>query len=120
MMLQMQTFPGTGVDGPHIANYMGVRQMVKREVFGATYVILIYGAYNAMGLIGSESNGIAILNETLKQVVTDQIACADSGWFGATKNQLREFDAIMNLSDEAFLKYLTITQNFRGDHTVGT
>lgn len=33
----------------------------------------IYQAYNAMGLIGTENNGIAVVDENLKKVLCDQI-----------------------------------------------
>ena len=34
---------------------------------------IIYGAYNAHGLIGSEYNGIALFDETNLQVITDNV-----------------------------------------------
>lgn len=45
------------------------------------YRILVSGAYNAMGLIGPEMNGIAILDENRKQVVADCIGRQPSGWY---------------------------------------
>lgn len=45
-----------------------------------TFRFLIYGAYNAMGLIGSEKNGIAILDEDKVAVLCDEIAKEISGY----------------------------------------
>lgn len=46
------------------------------------YRILLSGAYNAGGLIGPEMNGIAVLDEQTKSVITDCIGRQDSGWYG--------------------------------------
>jgi hypothetical protein len=46
-----------------------------------TFLIINYGAYNAMGLIGTERNGIAILNETARSVVLDGEAPQSMGWY---------------------------------------
>jgi hypothetical protein len=35
---------------------------------------IVYGAYNAYGLIGTENNGIAILNEKRRDVLVDEIS----------------------------------------------
>lgn len=59
---------------------------------GESFRFLVYGAYNAGGLIGPESNGVAILKEDPKSVLVDQLDCATTGYHGpsAAQNQLFE------------------------------
>ena len=56
-------------------NSVGQYTMVAKDQslkFGnRSFRVLLYGAYNAMGLIGTEKNGIAVLDEDRRQVVLD-------------------------------------------------
>lgn len=70
------------------------------------FKIILYGAYNALGLIGSEKNGIAILDETLMQVVLDEHCCESSGYYGPSKEQVDEFNRIANLSESEFVEFV--------------
>lgn len=115
---KIEVFNTTGIDGERISQYMGIRRKGTRVVNGKTFIVAIYGAYNAMGLIGSEHNGVVVLNDTDKYVVTDKLECASSGWYGATKNQVALFTFLMELSDEHFLTALSKTERFRGEHTL--
>lgn len=45
------------------------------------YRLVLYGAYNAHGLIGSEYNGIAVLDDNRRQVWCDNIGRQPSGWY---------------------------------------
>jgi len=105
-----------GIDGPRLGQFMGVRAEHVRNIGGVTYSTIIYGAYNAMGLIGSEYNGIAVLNHTTKSVVMDGVARADSGWFGANKQQIAEFERLLNVEDTDFLTFCATNypEYFRG------
>lgn len=82
----------------NIGPYTGVQYDVENE-FG--FRIITYQAYNAMGLIGSEYNGIAILDEKNRSVVCDQILRESTGYFGASKVQFDFVDKLakMNFSD---------------------
>lgn len=40
----------TGIDGPQIGQYMGVRKQADRTIDGVTFTVFIYGAYNALGV----------------------------------------------------------------------
>ena len=51
--------------------------------------LLLYGAYNACGLIGSEYNGVAVLDEYARNVVADNIAQESSGYFGPSVKQIK-------------------------------
>jgi hypothetical protein len=66
------------------------------------FIVAIYGAYNAHGLIGSECNGIVILDDDEKNVVLDEHAKADTGYYGASAQQRAEFEKIVAMSPDAF------------------
>lgn len=70
--------------GPYV-NVQG--DYIKQFKNGRKFRIAIYGAFDAYGLIGSEKNGILVLDENNKQVLCDEICKADSGYFGATEQQ---------------------------------
>lgn len=82
---------------PRIGPYMGVsRDTVKKYSNGKKLRFIVYGAYNAMGLIGSECNGIAVLDENEKAVLCDEICSIDSGYFGPSAAQLALYDNILS------------------------
>jgi hypothetical protein len=74
----------------------------KQKASERTFRIAIYGAYNAMGLIGSECNGIVILDVDKMQVLTDEIGIISSGWFGPAKAQLELFNQLVAMPWEEF------------------
>ncbi|MBQ69661.1 hypothetical protein CL689_06340 [Candidatus Saccharibacteria bacterium] len=53
---------------------------------GRTLRFISYSAYNAMGLIGTEKNGFAILDEDEKQVLVDEVGRRD-GMMGRTPKE---------------------------------
>lgn len=59
----------------------------RRHVDGIDYLIGIAGAYNAFGLIGSEHNGIFVLDDTNKAVVLDRDTPQSSGYHGPSQAQ---------------------------------
>jgi hypothetical protein len=81
---------------PSVGPYMGVtRDQVREFKNGQRFRVLVFGAYNAMGLIGSEFNGLAVLDETRMAVLADRLGCEPSGYFGPSKAQLALFDQAM-------------------------
>jgi len=64
--------------------------------------LVLYGAYNARGLIGSECNGVAVLDEVERAVVADEVAREGTGWGGPSARQRLEFDRLLALDDAAF------------------
>lgn len=62
------------------------------------FTALIYAAYNALGLIGSERNGVAICDDDERAVLVDEILCADSGYFGPTKEQIDFLECLVTIS----------------------
>jgi hypothetical protein len=66
------------------------------------FLVVVYAAYNAFGLIGPESNGVAILDEDRKQVLVDEIAKQPSGYSGASDMQVARAAAISKMGWAAF------------------
>lgn len=71
------------------------------------YRIILSGAYNALGLIGSEMNGIAVLDEREMKVVTDCMGRQASGWYyghdrGPDDKLVSLFEELKNASPEKF------------------
>lgn len=78
----------------------------KKFKNGRSFRIMIYGAFNAYGLIGSEKNGILVLDENNKQVLCDEICKADSGYFGATPMQREMYVEIKMMKWKAFQSFI--------------
>lgn len=99
-----------------IGNYMHADGAARRYKIGSNvYVIGIAGAYNAYGLIGSEHNGIFILDDTNKEVILDRHMPISSGYNGPSKEQWAEFGRIANLEFAAFKNFCKNHPRFRGD-----
>lgn len=61
---------------PRLGPYRGVvRDITVDHADHGKFRLLLYCAYDAMGLIGTECNGIAVLNDTRRDVVCDEIGC---------------------------------------------
>jgi hypothetical protein len=97
-----------------LGQYEMIWKLARIKCKGIEYLVAISGAYNAMGLIGPEFNGIVVINETRKGVVLDRHACADSGYLGATSMQLAEFRRILKMSAVEFLTFCTTHPRYRG------
>lgn len=92
---------------PSVLPYMGVSlDQVKKFENGRSFRFLVYGAYNAMGLIGSECNGVAILDEDRRKVICDEIAKEDTGYFGPSDDQVAEFTRLTTLSFEGLKEFV--------------
>lgn len=81
--------------------------------------LMLYGAYNAYGLIGPEFNGIAILNDTRKTVVLDGAFAEGYGWYpgygGPSERQLQAFTTLAIMPDANLIKWIKEHQFFRED-----
>jgi hypothetical protein len=80
---------------------------------GRRYRVIIYGAYNARGLIGPEHNGIAVLDEDAKDVVTDRICPETTGYFGPSKKQIDEWRRLVEADDEEFVQLVNASERLR-------
>ena len=75
---------------------------------GTDIVIAVYGAYNAMGLIGPEYNGIVILDNTDKMVLVDRHMehPGGSGYYGPHPDTVREWARLVNMSPSDLLLFI--------------
>jgi hypothetical protein len=96
-----------------IGPYVGLSKDETRKFPKLKVRIILYGAYNAMGLIGSECNGIVILNDTKRQVVLDEHCRISSGWFGPDNSQIAEFNRIMALSEADLIVFCRSHKRYR-------
>lgn len=87
---------------------------VERKVGKVTFLVGIATAYNAFGLIGTEHNGIFILDDTNRTVVMDRHAEGSAGGFGPYRSQIEERDRLLALSDKDFLAFILANPRFRG------
>ena len=111
--MTMKTKQKTIFDYPRVGPYVGVSrdQIVKKGK--SKFRLILYGAYNALGLIGSEYNGICVLNEDEMNVVTDNLLNVDSGYFGPAKIQIELFDKMVNMSNAVFRELVNSSDNLR-------
>ena len=105
-------------------NSVGQYTMVAKDQslkFGnRSFRVLLYGAYNAMGLIGTEKNGIAVLDEDRRQVVLDGHCAQDSGYYGPNEQQILEFQRICDLPAEEFMDFCDCHPMSRGEVDLGS
>jgi hypothetical protein len=96
-----------------VGPYVRVTFNEQRTANGTTYRIVAYGAYNASGLIGTECNGILILNEDRRDVVADEIG-HDPHYPGAvTQAQLDLARTLHTCSDAEFREKVNNAERLR-------
>lgn len=83
------------------------------EFSGRKFCVALYGAYNAGGLIGPEHNGICVLDLDRTSVVLDGHCPQDSGYYGPSEDQIREWERICSMSQEEFFQFCNGHQNLR-------
>lgn len=81
---------------------VGPYTWVSADVTRGRYRLVVYGAFNAFGLIGSEKNGIAILDNVDRCVVADELFKADSGYFGPSSTQIRALQNMLECKPKDF------------------
>ncbi len=88
--------------------------MRRRTVGGIDYIVGIAGAYNAFGLIGSEQNGIFVLDDTNKAVVFDRdTENRSGGYHGPSQAQWDRLKELMTCSADAFRVELLTNERSR-------
>lgn len=87
--------------------YVGLSgDLTRRHALGDLRIIL-YGAYDAFGLIGPEHNGVAVLCESPKRcVILDGHYQEGTGYFGPSQRQRAEFARIVALDDAALESFI--------------
>lgn len=97
-----------------VGPYVRVAFDQKRNCDERQFRIVVYGAYNAMGLIGSECNGIVILQETpTRQVVADEIACDPGANPASRKKQVKLAAELIAMDDQAFRDFVNSQSRLR-------
>jgi hypothetical protein len=97
----------TGISN-QIGNYMHADGAVRRRTVGDTdYLIGIAGAYNAFGLIGSEHNGIFVLDDSNKRVVLDRDTEISSGYYGPSQAQWDRLKEFMTCAPKDFINLIS-------------
>jgi hypothetical protein len=90
-------------------NSVGQYTMVsldKTLKFGRrSFRVVVYGAYNALGLIGPENNGIAVLDEDRMQVILDGHCPQDNGYYGPSEAQASEWRRICGMDACEFVGF---------------
>jgi hypothetical protein len=81
--------------------------------FDRTFTVVISGAFDA-GIIGSEFNGIVVLDDDHRAVVLDQHLRASSGYHGPTEAQKAEFERIKGMDWGTFSRFCKGHPRYRG------
>ena len=82
----------TDICSPSIGPYCGiVVEAFRTFPNGRKFRLLMYRAFSALGLIGSECNGICVLDEDKMAVLADEMEQTDSGYSVPTKAQMDLF-----------------------------
>ena len=91
----------------NVGPYMGVSfdESISFKAQDRSFRVLVCGAYNAFGLIGTEHNGIVILDEDNLSVVLDRHAEQQTGYFGLSGKQVAEAKRIAQLGWDAFVVF---------------
>ena len=103
-----------------VGPYMGISRdetvTFKTDDGPRTFRLLLSGAYNAMGLIGSEVNGIVVLDEDKMNVLADCIWPESTGYYGPSDSQQVAFDMMKAMTWEEFRQ--TINKCERNRYTI--
>jgi hypothetical protein len=97
----------------NIGQYAMVSYERTLDFGGRKFCVALYGAYNAFGLIGSEKNGICVLDLDRTSVVLDGHSPEDSGYYGPSEAQVVEWERICSMSQEEFFMFCNGHQNLR-------
>lgn len=96
-----------------IGPYTRVAYDEKRMYRGTEFRIVVYGAYNAMGLVGSEVNGIVVLREDPPDVIADEIACDPSANPNSRSKQIELAKTILVMNDDEFQSFVNSQKRLR-------
>jgi len=101
--------------GPY--TYVTRDQTKEFPEVGLTFRVILYGAYNAFGLIGTECNGIAVLDNTNMQVVLDEHCKGPAGFGKPTVRQAKEYEHIMTMGWDSFRAFINNARRVRWTYT---
>ena len=109
-----------GLVGKNIKPYTGVQLDITAEFKTPTgprhFRIITYQAYDAYGLIGTEINGVAVLDDDQKQIVCDKMwPNRQGGWGGATQEQVENAERLADLRWDLFKSEVSTHEQCRPD-----
>lgn len=97
---------------------LGPYTWVSADTTRGRYRLAVYGAFNAFGLIGSEHNGIVVLDNVDMCVVADRLFQQDSGYFGPSASQMKALQTMLTCSPREFCNI--VNSSGRNRHTIHT
>ncbi len=80
--------------------------LIKKTALGEVYILGFACAYNVFGLIGSERNGIFVLNETKMDVALDEHMRIDSGYYGPKPEHVVELRKLKAMPAKEFIGWM--------------
>lgn len=98
----MSTMDMTSRVGPFVG--VSMDQIVKHGK--RRFRIILCGGYSAFGLIGSEINNVAVLDEDSKCVLLDGECGISSGYYGASEEQHKRFKEVVEMKWPEFRKFV--------------
>ena len=98
--------------GPYL--YADGMKAEKVFDFDRTFSVVVYGAFDANGLIGPEVNGILVLDEDNRSVVLDGHRRETSGYHGPSRAQVAEFERIKAMDWAEFSRFCHDHPRYRG------
>ena len=101
--------------GPYTGVELDVPTVFDTPTGPRKFRLITYQAFNAMGLIGSECNGVAILDEDNMAVVCDEIEKQSSGWCGASVAQKNKLQELCKMSWTEFQEFVNNHSRTRND-----
>lgn len=90
--------------------FVGVSHKHEFQHGDQQFTLLIYGALDVFGLIGSEYNGLVLINETTKKVMQREMFRESTGYFGPSANQRRRFRQMQDWSPEQWTEFLQLLE----------
>ncbi len=78
-----------------------------------SFTLILYGAEDH-GIIGSEVNGIVVLDDDNREVLLDRHVQESSGYFGPSARQTAEFERIKAMDWPAFTSFVRGHRRYRG------
>ena len=94
-----QPLSDRGREGPYVGIQFDRLISFRTPEGPRHFRVIVYAAYDAMGLVGAECNGVAILDDDQKRVLCDEVAKAESGYYGASQKQLDSAAALVDGSN---------------------
>jgi len=99
-------YMGVSFDATTTKQVRGPGRLGGIEIGKRVFRIIVYSAYNAFGLIGTEDNGVAILDEDYRRVLTDKIAPQLTGMFGPSGGQETIFTSLVVMPADLFREFV--------------